>query len=407
VTGRPALHFTPERGWINDPHGVTFRDGRYHLFHQAVPDSTEWRPGISWGHVTSPDLLTWQQEPPALVPGDGDDGCWSGSVCTTPPDAEPAMYYTSVTVANIDHGTVRIARPVDGSWSAWRKGPVVVPTPDQPAVTVFRDPNVFWDDDCWRMLVCAGYPDGRAAVLCYRSTDQEHWTPEGALVESGPPESYGARYLAWECPQLVRVRDRHVLLVSVQADGQGQDALAAVGSYTAGRMDVELWSPLTYGPGHYAPTTFLDADGQPCVLFWIRGIGDPDAGWNGALSIPYRLSVVDGRLALAPHPVLASARPGPGRALGLTWRPDQGGGATLALPLDDGTTAVDLMVADRTLTVRTRAASVEAPVAGDAVHVVVDGPVLEVATGSAVVGLPMGTTEGVRPPALPVHLWWH
>jgi hypothetical protein len=65
------------------------------------------------------------------------------------------------------------------------------------------------------------------------------------------------------------------------------------------------------------------------------------------------------------------------------------------------------MVADRTLTVRTRAASVEAPVAGDAVHVVVDGPVLEVATGSAVVGLPMGTTEGVRPPALPVHLWWH
>src|SRR3954452_7662093 len=93
---RPSLHFTARRGWINDPHGVTFRNGRYHLFYQSVPDATRWEPGISWGHATSADLLTWEQHPPVLLPGDGDTGCWSGSVCVTPPETAAAMYYTSV-----------------------------------------------------------------------------------------------------------------------------------------------------------------------------------------------------------------------------------------------------------------------------------------------------------------------
>lgn len=322
---RPSLHFTAQRGWINDPHGVTFRDGRYHLFHQAVPDAVEWNLAISWGHATSADLLTWEHQPPVLVPGDGDDGCWSGSVCVAPPDAPAAMYYTSVRASDPDHGDIRLATPAGDDWSTWRKGPVIVSTAREPHLQALRDPNVFWDGDCWRMLVGAGYADGRAAILCYRSTDQEHWTAEGALLESEPPESYGARTMVWECPQLVRVGDRHVLLISVLADGVGGDALAAVGSYRAARMQVAGWSQITHGPGHYAPTTFLDADEQPCVLFWIRRVGDPDAGWSGALSIPYRLALVDGRVTLSPHPVLAAARPDPQRTAGFTWRPAGGG----------------------------------------------------------------------------------
>lgn len=171
-------------------------------------------------------------------------------------------------------------------------------------------------------------------------------------------------------------------------------------------MDVDQWSQLTYGPGHYAPTTFLDADGQPCVLFWIRGITDTEAGWSGALSVPYRLSLVDGRLALAPHPVLAATRPGGAQTLGLTWRPHQAGGDRLVLPSADAQTAVDLAVAGGTLTVRTPSASVTAPMSGDEVHVLADGPVLEVATRSALVGLPVWSSAGVRAPAVPVHLWW-
>jgi beta-fructofuranosidase len=406
VNSRPALHFTPERGWINDPHGVTFRDGVYHLFHQAVPDSTQWQPGISWGHVTSPDLLTWQQQLPALAPGNGDDGCWSGSVCTTPLQEPPAMYYTSVDVADVDQGAVRIARPLDDAWLAWRKGPVVVTPAEQPPVRSFRDPNVFWDGDCWRMLVGAGYADGRGAVLCYSSTDQENWIAGGALVESERPESYGARHLTWECPQLVRVGDRHVLLVSVQADEQGKDVLVAVGSYRAGRMQVDHWAPLTYGPGHYAATTFLDADGEPCVIFWIRGVGDADAGWSGALSIPYRLSIADGRVAVRPHPVLAGARPNPGLTAGFTWRSAQGGTDRLTLGSDDGWRALDLLRTGDQLTVTTAAGIVTAPLEGDHVDVLVDGCVLEVATQRGVVGLPLSPCPDAAPRGAGITPWW-
>jgi beta-fructofuranosidase len=66
---------------------------------------------------------------------------------------------------------------------------VLVSTPEQPSVNVFRDPSVFWDADSWRMLVGAGYPDGRAAVRCYRSTDQEGWTYEGPLAEGPQPQA--------------------------------------------------------------------------------------------------------------------------------------------------------------------------------------------------------------------------
>ena len=409
---RPALHFTPQRGWINDPHGITFRDGRYHLFHQAVPDATVWQPGISWGHATSPDLLEWHQQPDVLRPGDGDHGCWSGSVCTTPSEAPPAMYYTSVSPSNLDHGAVRVARPVDDEWLAWRKGPVVVPTVEQPPVRVFRDPNVFWDGDCWRMLVGAGYPDGRAAVLCYRSTDQEHWTAEGPLVESEPPQSYGARSIAWECPQIIRLGDAHILLVSVLADGVTGQALVAVGSYQAGRMHVARWSQLTHGPGHYAPTTFLDAEGEPCVIFWIRGVGDAVAGWSGALSIPYRLAVVDGRVAISPHPVLATARPDPRRTVAFTWRPASGRRNRLSLASDDGRRAVDLVREDDTLTITTAAATVTAPIKvtvpieGSHVDVLVDGCVLEIATRRGVIGLPLSLFPNEAQVDARVTPWW-
>jgi len=403
---RPALHFTADRGWINDPHGVTFRNGRYHLFHQAVPDSPAWAPAISWGHATSPDLFTWQQQPRVLVPGDGDDGCWSGSVCTTPPDATPAMYYTSVSLANVDHGAVRIARPIDDGWLAWRKGPVVLPTTEQPPVRIFRDPNVFWDGDCWRMLVGAGYTDGRPAILCYRSTDQEQWTAEGPLVEGERSSSPGAGPTAWECPQLLRVGDRHVLIVSVLADGTGRDVLVAAGSYVAGRMHVDHWSQLTHGPGHYAPTTFLDADGLPCVMFWIPGVGDAGAGWNGALSIPYRLSIVRGRLAMTPHPILATARPDPRRTVGFTWRPEGVHSERLSLDADDGRRALDLVREGNTLTITTAAGSVTAPVDGDRVDVLADGCVLEVVSGGAVAGLPLSVVPhlGATPPGITP--WW-
>src|SRR6476469_3073805 len=140
---RPRLHFVPSAGWINDPHGVTFSDGRYHMFFQHVPDSVVWREDCCWGHANSPDLLHWEEQHVALHPGDGDDGCWSGCVVVGD-DGAPQLLYTSVRSADLDHGVVRVAHPEDGDWSSWRKGEVLVPPP-RAGTAVFRDPAVFRD----------------------------------------------------------------------------------------------------------------------------------------------------------------------------------------------------------------------------------------------------------------------
>ena len=68
VRARPAMHFTPRAGWINDPHGVVFAGGRYHLFYQYNAAGTVWDPAITWGHATSPDLVSWTEQPVALAP---------------------------------------------------------------------------------------------------------------------------------------------------------------------------------------------------------------------------------------------------------------------------------------------------------------------------------------------------
>jgi beta-fructofuranosidase len=201
-----------------------------------------------------------------------------------------------------------------------------------------------------------------------------------------------------------------VLIVSVLADGTTRDAAAAVGNYRAGRLDIDAWFPPTHGPGHYAPTTFLDADGQPCVLFWIRDVADVDGGWSGALSIPYRLSLTANRVALTPHPVLAKARPDPHRTLGFTWRPRDADGARLSLRTDDGSAVLDLVLEQDVLTVATPAAMVTAPLTGTAttpaVQVLVDGCVLEVMTGDAVVGLPVVGLPDLRAAPESITPWW-
>ena len=111
---RPRVHLTPEAGWLNDPHGLHFLDGVYHLFFQHVPDSTDWRRDIHWGHATSTDLLHWESRPIALPPGDGDEGCWSGCAIIDD-DGRPVLFYTSVGEPDPDLGRGP-ARPPRRGW---------------------------------------------------------------------------------------------------------------------------------------------------------------------------------------------------------------------------------------------------------------------------------------------------
>ncbi len=119
-TPRPALHYAPPSGWVNDPLALTFHEGRYHLFFQYVAGRTTWDVACAWGHATSPDLHTWETQPVALEVGDGEDGVWSGSL------VDGIVFYTAVDAGNADQGRVRRALPDDASWTTWRKEDVVL-----------------------------------------------------------------------------------------------------------------------------------------------------------------------------------------------------------------------------------------------------------------------------------------
>lgn len=394
---RPTYHLTPRQGWLNDPLGVTFRDGRVDLFYQAVPQGIGWMPGCHWAHASSADLVSWIEHPLALSPGEGDDGCWSGSILGEGDDA--TLFYTAVSQPDLGVGHVRVARPVDGSWEAWVKGRVVVEAPTDLSVLHFRDPFVRPEDDVgWRMVVGAGLHGGTAAALTYTSSDLETWSYDGVLAARATGELSGTwTGSVWECPQLLVVDGEDVLVVSVWEDEILHHVACARGTLAGGRFTAVTWQRLTYG-GYYAATSFTDSDGRPGLLHWVRGVGGE--GWTGALSVPHRLAVRDGLVVAEPHPWLERRR-----SLVLADALDIGTGAGVDLPSAHVDVVVDLdangalrlrMQADRTMLVEVEAdataltlisasGTVELPLDRPLrqLRLLVDGPMIEVFAGTA------------------------
>lgn len=302
---RPRLHLTAPRGWLNDPHGITWHDGRYHLFHQAVPGSLQHDTRVEWAHATSPDLLHFEHHPPALEPGDGEDGIWTGCVVVDGP--ETTAFYTAVDLPEPGIGRVRTARPDDDTWERWTKGEVVVTAPADLDLTEFRDPFVLRETDGWRMFVGAATGDGTAVVPTWVSDDLTRWEYDGvALARSTherEPEWMGQM---WECPQFFPVGDRWAMVGSVWSPGRLHHAGYALGTLQDGRFTADTWGRLS-GGSYYAPSYFPDREGRPSLMFWIRDVGDAGEGWQGCLSVPHLLDVREDRLVLSPHPHLLDA----------------------------------------------------------------------------------------------------
>lgn len=327
-TSRPTVHFTARNGWINDPHGLTFHDGAYHLFFQHVPGSPTWQPGCHWGHAVSPDLVSWTQRPDVLTPGDEDDGVWSGCV-SVDPSGHAQAYYTSVRLPDFSLGRIRRAHPTDRSWDTWVKDDVVAYPPDS-AVRIFRDPFILQDAGTWRMLVGtslqaqpsdpshpalpATSPDSPtttgtwAAITSLSSPDRARWTLDG-VAASRPSDLTTPLWTGslWECPQLFEINGRWVLLASVWEADQLYYPAYAVGTWDGTRFEPEHWHRLTYGGAYYAPSLFRDRDGRPCLILWLRGAGASDGTWVGAHSVPVLLSLEDDELRLTVHPEAAHA----------------------------------------------------------------------------------------------------
>lgn len=383
---RPQFHFTAETGWINDPHGITYRDGQYHLFYQYVPGSLVWAPNCHWGHATSPDLFAFDQLPIAIAPGDGDDGIWTGSLVTDDAGAS-TIFYTSVVQPDIGIGRVRTAAPAGEDWVDWVKGPVVVEPPKDLDIVAYRDPFVFRDSDGWRMWLGAGLADGTATALAYGSTDLASWTYEGIAAHRSTDQTEPVWTGAlWECPQLFELDGRHVLVSSVWDDDVLHYVAYGIGDYVDGIFTATTWGRLSYGNSYYAPSFFRDAAGRPSLTFWLRHIEDPEAGWASAHSVPHTLSLDGDVLVAAPHEGLLAYRReradghGPGMASDSEW--SAGSELTIA---SAGSTLARITTSSSILTLTVDSDAWELPYDGAPVRILVDGPALEVSTRLGVI----------------------
>eukprot|EP00192_Tetraselmis_astigmatica_P024784 CAMPEP_0117660726 /NCGR_PEP_ID=MMETSP0804-20121206/7120_1 /TAXON_ID=1074897 /ORGANISM="Tetraselmis astigmatica, Strain CCMP880" /LENGTH=696 /DNA_ID=CAMNT_0005467471 /DNA_START=398 /DNA_END=2488 /DNA_ORIENTATION=+ len=224
---RPAFHVMPRLGWLNDPNGPIYHNGRYHLFYQHLPGPTwQWDFGIVWGHSHSPDLVNWEHEEIALAPSqDGLDsgGCFSGCAVVDA-DGTPTLLYTGVRLRahqpesglpppNHDLGLPFIesqlaAVAADEKLRQWRKmEEPVLPLPplqDTLPLTGWRDPFIVQEGGGgkeWVMLMGAGIKGVGGTVLLYRSPDlKSGWRYDGLLCTGCPEWGY-----MWECPLLVEL----------------------------------------------------------------------------------------------------------------------------------------------------------------------------------------------------------
>jgi beta-fructofuranosidase len=314
VRPRPRLHFTAQDGWINDPYGIAWFDGSYHLYYQAVPGQVVWAPGCHWGHAESPDLVHWEERPPALTPQEYEVGCWSGSVVHTA--TPPTILYTRVAGPDLQLGQVATASlDPSGHWRSTLGDVVVDGPPADLGALGFRDPFVFAYDEGWVMLMGAGLPQDTAAVLQYRSADLRSWSYEGILCSQRSDHEDDVRTGSlWECPQLFALGDDWVLVVSVWEADTLHHVAAAVGDYDGRTFAPRSWQQLTYGPCAYAMSAFLDRDGRRCVMSWLREETQPDEALTeraGAHSVVSTLELDGGRLTMRPHPALDPLREEP------------------------------------------------------------------------------------------------
>ena len=289
---RPTFHALPPAAWTNEPHGLVYHNGLYHIFYQKNANGPFWS-HITWGHQTSPDLVRWTEERPVLWPEPGNDqfGIWSGD-CIIDDNGNPLIFYTGVdgTKAGMNIATG------NADLSTWQKfnGNPVIPSPPPNLVTMdFRDPFLWKENGNWYMIIGSGLVSSASggAVFLYKSSDLTNWTYLRPLM-IGQPANDGAGPF-WEMPMLLNLGGKHVLVVN-KVPEPGSPAISL---YWTGTFVNEKFSPDFAVPkkvelinGLLAPTAEVDSLGR-LVSIGIIPDGWPSPehytqGWAHLYSLP-------------------------------------------------------------------------------------------------------------------------
>ncbi len=303
---RPRYHLTAPSNWINDPNGVCFHDGRWHLYYQYNPNAAKWG-DIHWGHASSTDLAHWHDEGIALAPTPGSadaGGCFSGSFALV--DGVPTIYYTGYTT---ERQVQCAATSSDLRRFTQDPARTIVEPPAGVEVHDFRDPYVIRDGAGWLMTLGASLNHERGQALVYRSADGITWDFRGALYTSENPR-LGTM---WECPNFFPLGDRWVLTISVW---HGLGAHVFVGRFENDRFTPEWDAPLDVDAGSFAHLATRGPDGRTLQWGWMneqreQALIDAD-GWAGAMTVPRELGLdAQHRLTLRPVPEIAALRGAP------------------------------------------------------------------------------------------------
>jgi beta-fructofuranosidase len=315
---RPLVHLCPEHGWTNDPTGPVRWRGRTHLFHQYNPAGPYWDLP-HWGHFVTDDLVTWERRPIALTPSQqGPDaaGCFSG--CVVVDGEEAVMAYTGVVGPHVpgQQQATCLARSADPMLDHWVKDDAnPVTTAPAGADLGFRDPFMWREDGRWWQAVGAGSRVSGGSVRLYSSTDLREWTEEEPLLVKADLERLDATVWTgstWECPVLVRGRDRDVLLLSIHHADRSYYPLAVIGTLETQRFHPIRMQRLDLGPDVYAPCVLQQSDGTAISWAWSWEARSAErqraAGWAGVLTSPRILAVEGDQLHVRPLPKLAALR---------------------------------------------------------------------------------------------------
>jgi beta-fructofuranosidase len=308
---RPRYHFLPPSNWLNDPNGLIQWQGQYHLFYQYNPFAPVWG-SIHWGHAISDDLVHWRDLPIALAPTPGsvdEFGVFSG--CAFNNDGVATVMYTGV---GKDADGARIELPclatsADDDLVRWQKypsNPVIAAPPSGLELLGFRDHGVWKEDGTWYQVIGSGIRGVGGTVFLYRSADLVHWEHVHQIC-TGDQNQTGDM---WECPDLFRLGDKHVLMVSPIPL---RKTLYFVGSFREHRFEPQHQGVVDDGGYFYAPQSFTDDLGRRIVFGWLWEGRDESAqraaGWAGVMTLPRVLMPrSDGALGVEPAPELRTLR---------------------------------------------------------------------------------------------------
>ncbi|WP_282926392.1 glycoside hydrolase family 32 protein [Helcococcus kunzii] len=310
---RPKFHFHPPIGWMNDPNGLIYFKGYYHVFYQYYPYDNKWN-SMHWGHARSKDLVHWESLPVALAPDQeyDCDGCFSGSAIVV--DDELVLMYTGVSkVNNLVNQVQCIASSKDGIvFEKYSNNPVI----DQENLknignTVdFRDPKVFKKYDKYYCVVASkkelNNDETVGLIYIFESEDFKSWSKASILIEG--TKEYGT---IWECPDLFELDGKDVLIISPMRVPENNGKFSNLNSvvYMIGKMDwenlkyeCEFIEELDFGLDFYATQSFLDDSNNRIILSWLQTwnrtnvLSDMNNLWSGMLSLPRKINVEDNHI---------------------------------------------------------------------------------------------------------------